>query len=54
MNVKLLSVKDMNGNKMKMDDFTYVMYNYIGFIKEINIGECMIINDNNARSSMIW
>lgn len=48
MNVKLLSVKDKNGNKMKMDDFTYVMYNYIGFIKEINIGECMIINDNNA------
>jgi len=50
MNVKVISVKDMSGNKMKMDDFTYGLYNHIGFIKEINIGECMIINGNNAHT----
>ena len=50
MNVKILSVKDMNGKKVKLDDFVYMLFNGIGFIKEIKIGEYMILYDNNART----
>lgn len=50
MNVKLLSVKDINGKKMKMDDFVYLMHNNIGFIREINIGDIMTLFDNNAQT----
>ena len=39
---------DMNGKKVKLDDFVYMLFNGIGFIKEIKIGECMILYDNNA------
>ena len=48
MNVKVISVMDMNGKKVKLDDFVYMLFNGIGFIKEIKIGECMILYDNNA------
>ena len=35
MNVKVISVMDMNGKKVKLDDFVYMLFNGIGFIKEI-------------------
>lgn len=48
MNVKLLSTKDMQGNTVNLSDFEYMMFNQIGYIKELNIGESMVLRDNNA------
>lgn len=50
MNVKLLSVKDINDKDIKIDEFEYFMYNYIGYIKDVNIGEQLVVYDNNART----
>lgn len=50
MNVKVISVKDMDGKNVKLQEFVFMMFNHIGYIKDVNIGECLILYDNNART----
>ena len=48
MNVKVISVKDMDGKKVKLQEFVFMMFNHIGYIKDVNEGDCLILYDNNA------
>ena len=48
MNVKVISVKDMDGKNVKLQEFVFMMFNHIGYIKDINEGDCLILYDNNA------
>ena len=50
MNVQVISVKDINGKEVNLEEFVYMMFNKIGFIQEVNIGECLILRDNTART----
>ena len=49
MNVKLLSIKDLNDNSIDWSETIFALYNNIGYIDKVTSGEIMTLKDNNAR-----
>ena len=48
MNVKLLSIKDLNNNDVVWSDILFILYNDIGYIDSLTVGEIMVLKDNDA------